>query len=363
MSNEMIRVSRSAIVTRKECEMKRYQQYEMDATGYDVKDFKETQDTISVGSLPKVRGALFHELSLAIVQGAQQTDIRELVDVRSKVFPPSMRKIQSTLIRRAMLGWELIRGVWWRQHFDVESAELAWDWQISDHVIEPLRMDKILKFKSNGHRLIFDFKTISSVDPNWIHRMESSDQTHLYIQALKENTDEWVAGMCYDAVIIGKWDKKKIQQRSPFVLGFQKAGSISAKWSAGSADVDLCDYEDHKWLDWIQKQPGTLDALYATTGTINPPPHILLHTKNSVARAEEEWYNRISLVEMARKQYGPESPQYESLLGLIEKNSGQCYKYGFEYACPFVQQCWRGQPIDPEEFHPRIDHHQETQDA
>lgn len=363
MSTPMIRVSRSAIATRKGCEMRRYLGYDLRGHGISPVEFKESKDTISLEALPKVRGQLFHELSLAIVQGASSKDVKELVAEKSTVFPPSIRMIQSTLIRRAMMGWELIRSPWWKANFDVMSAEKSWTWQLSQRVQEPIRMDKILRHKDTGALGIFDFKTIGSVDPNWIRRMETSDQSHLYIQALKEYTDEWVMGMCYDAVVIGRWDKKKGIQKSPFVLGYLKNGTVNGKWLAGSSDYDLTSFSDEKWLEWIQKQPDMLESLYITSGFINPPPSVLLHTKNSVARAEEEWYDRVQIVEDGRHQYGEDSPEYGELLALIERNSQECYNYGWDYACPFINQCWNGQKIDQEDFVQREDHHKEDHDA
>ena len=355
MSNDIIRSSRSAISTRKSCEMKGYLTYYYSDTGVVPKDFPEKSGEVSMSALPKVRGTLFHELSLAIIQGATPKDITQLVDDGSKVFPSSIRSEQAALIRRAMLGWELIRGRWWREHFDVISAEDAWAWKMSPNVVQPLRMDKLLRRKSDQLLGIFDYKTLSSVDPNWPKRMEISDQTNLYIQALKEFSGEWILGMCYDGVVVGAM--KKGVQRSPFVLGFKKNGIVSAKWTSGCENVDLSTYSDEKWLEWIQKQPGTLEELYTTTEFLNPPPSVLLHTKASTARAEEEFNHRIQIVESIRSTYGEDSGEYSSILGLIEKNPDQCYKYGVDFACPFVFQCWHGHRIDPDTFDPRIDHH------
>lgn len=325
------------------------------------KDFTNTTNgQISMASLPKVRGTIFHALSLAIVQGASEKDVAELTAEHAKVFPDSIRSVQSALIRRAMIGWERTRGSWWREHFDVLSAEDAWTWQLSPLIAQPLRMDKILRRKDDGMLGIFDFKTLTSVDPNWARRMEITDQTHLYIQALKEYSNEWILGMCYDGVVVGSMYKGV--QKSPLVTGYEKNGTVSAKWSAGSTAVDLSTYSDEKWLEWMDKQPGALEDLFCTTGFLNPPPTLLLHTKASMARAEEEFQHRVHIVESIRSSKGSDSTEYTDALGLIEKNHDQCYKYGVDYACPFVFQCWNGHSFD-DTFEPRKDHHaQETEE-
>lgn len=355
------RKSRSAMSTRKSCEMKGYLTYYYNTTGVTPKDFPTQSGEISMSALPKVRGTIFHELSLAIIQGATPKDVHELVEKDSAVFPSHIRSSQAALIRRAMLGWERVRGPWWREHFDVISAEDAWTWYLSPQIAQPLRMDKILKRKSDGLLGIFDFKTLTSVDPNWSRRMAISDQTHLYIQALKEYSQSWILGMCYDGVVVGSM--RKGVQKSPFVTGYLKANTMSPVWSAGSTTVDLSTYSDEKWLEWILKFPGTLEELYCTTTFINPPPALLLHTKASMARAEEEFQHRVDIVETIRSTYGDPSDEYTQILGLIEKNPDQCYKYGVDFACPFVRQCWDGYQLDPDEFEPRKDHHAGDTDA
>lgn len=350
----MREVSRSAIVARKACEMKRYLAYEFRSTGVSPKDFKETPTSVNLGALPKVRGAIFHAISLAIVEGATTKEWQELLTRQADVLPPSVKTVQSTLIRRAMLGWELIRGPLWRADFDVISAEQAWKWAITPTVYQPLRMDKILRRKSDNALGIFDYKTMGSFQPNWPRQMEISDQTHTYIQALKERSGEFVLGMCYDGVIIGKMYKGV--QKSPFVTGYLKGGKMTDKWSAGAETVDLCAYSDDKWLEWIHDKLGKLTELYVTTGFINPPADLLLHTRASIGRAEEEWLDRVDVVEGIRKDHGEDSPEYAVALGLIERNPDNCFKYGVDYACPFVEQCWQGFNID-DDFEPRVNHH------
>lgn len=351
----MTLVSRSAIVTRKQCEMKRYLQYEFRAGGIQPKDFTQQAGKISLAALPKVRGAIFHNLSLAIVQGAQPSDWQPLLEQQIDLLPDQIKAQQLVLIRRAMRGWEIVRGAQWRQDFDVISAEESWQWPLTPNVSEPLRMDKILRRKDDGALGIFDYKTMGSADPNWVHRMELSDQTHLYVQALKEHSNEWTLGICYDGVVIGKI--KDGLQRSPFVVGYEKNGKISPKWSAGSQIRDLSSYSDEKWLDWIQGTDG-LNDLYLTTGFLSPPTEVMLHTKASIGRAEEEWLDRVKQVENVRALEGEDSAEFRQSLALIEKNPDQCLKYGVDYACPFVGQCWHGWPID-EQFEPRINHHQD----
>lgn len=321
-----------------------------------VKDFGKRDNEISYAALPKVRGAIFHNLSLAIIEGADAHEWQKQLTEESRVFPSEIRTVQATLIRRAMLGWEKFRGGYWRQHFDVISAEKEWTWPITPAILQPLRLDKILRRKADRRLGIFDYKTLGSVDPNWIQRLELSDQTHLYVQALKERSGESILGICYDGIVIGKFSKG--WHRSPFVMGYMKNGQVTTKYSSGAEAFDLTTYSDEKWWEWIEKQKIDLAELYPTTDFLHPPPQMLLHTKYATGLAEERWGSLTDLLEAAREQYGESDSNYTYLLQSVEKNPEQCLKYGLDYACPFVQQCWRGFPVD-DQFEPRIDHHGE----
>lgn len=352
-----IRVSRSAITTRKQCEMKRYLTYHFRKKGIVESDFIEKDKIISMASLPKVRGQIFHSTSLDIIRGHQNW--KEQLSQNCAVLPVSVRFHQETLIRRAMIGWELVRGPHWRDNFDVMSSEESWEWELASGIVEPIRMDKVLRRKDDGLLGIFDYKTLSSVDPNWTRRMEVSDQTHLYIQALKEKSGEWCMGMCYDGVVIGSM--KSGIQRSPFITGYEKGGKITGKWSAGSSLVDISSYSDEKWLEWMLKQGRLLYDLYTTTEFINPPAAVLLHTKQATGRAEIEFHERVRAIEGIRTDYGEQSAEYSSCLPLLERNGEACYKYGIEFACPFTGVCWDGQTIDDDDvFEERVDHHGES---
>ncbi len=347
----MIRVARSHITTRKKCETRRFLTTDINDGGVEPLEGEWVSDR----KLAVTRGQLIH--SCAELKWRGEDWASNLKQECEKLFAPDVRQLHETLIRRAFLGWLHCRYQYYLDHFDLMSAEKEWEWQVSDLLTIPLRMDKIVRKKDNQLLGIVDFKTMSSISINWVQRMHNDDQTHLYLQALKEKSGEQVCGIAYEGIVLGKWESEDKVQKSPLVSGYQsnKTGKISAKWSAGSQLVSLLDYSDEKWMEWILKQ-DQLKELYPTTGFILPPNNQLVQTKNATIIGELNHYDKVLQVNEAKSFYGADSLEYNNLIDeLFERNSDDCLKYGWGHKCPFYQYCWEYKSLDG--FTKRTDHH------
>lgn len=339
----MIKVSRSAIVTRKACAMKRYWAYHAPHPDYagDAQVGGLTP-TVDASADAKIRGSLFHALMEAATNGQD-------IDTVAAAYPvPQLSPTLVALCRRAAKGWRYLRAGFLADYVPM-SAEVEWEWAMSPFVTQTLRLDQILRHRETDELLIVDYKTLGRPDENWVYRLWHSDQTHLYIQALIERTHESV-GMQYEGIIIGTYEKGVY--KSPFVSAFEKHGRLSAKWLAGATRVDTTSWSDDQWFAWIMEQQ-VLQDLYCTTGLIQPTTHALLATKNATAHAELQWANTLAEVQAAPD---PEAQAF-CRETRIEKNADACYKYGRGYACPYVPLCWQGQRPDTDAFLPRVDHH------
>ena len=349
-----VNISRSAVVTRKTCEMKRYLNYE--AT------LDEAQTTpglvpLSEGTprslLPRLRGQILHAVAEKIFL---QDPWEAFLHDACQVLDPSMRDEQEVLIRRALKGWVQIRGELLAD-FTTISSEAEWSWALSPEVSQSLRLDRVLRRTDDGTLAILDFKTMRAPDKNWIERLLNSEQTHLYIQALRERSQEWVMGMIYEGIIIGTLDESG-HQKSPFVMGYQKRdGSLSPTYVAGAPKVYTLGWPDDQWLQWAS-DTGILRELYCTTGPLLPPFAQLLATKANTIGGELRWHGRMTALARVATAEGRTSDIYqERLAQLVEKNPDACLKYGWEYACPYHRICWDGATPDADTYRAREDHH------
>ena len=345
----MIHTSRSAIVTRKTCAMKRYWAYE--AQHPDIPTDQQVGGLTPVTDPThhaKQRGTLFHALMEAATLG------EDIDAAATRLTTPELDRTLLTLCRRAAKGWRLLHAEW-LQDYTPLSAEVEWEWALSPYVAQSLRLDQILRHNDSGSLLILDYKTMARPDPNWVYRLWHSDQTHLYIQALIERTQELVA-MQYEGIVIGTYEKGVY--KSPLVSAFlTKQGHTVPGWVAGATRIDTTEWADDEWLAWMQEHVALHD-LYCTTGPLQPTTQSLLATKNATARAELQWADTLAQITST------DDPDAQALLReqLIERNPDACYKYGYGYACPFVPLCWHGHAPDPQAFLPRQDHHQRKED-
>lgn len=348
----MPKVSRTAIVTRKLCQVKRFYSTEVRLTKDQVTRGISPSTTI-ISDLPKLRGQWLHQVAEAMFYGREW---REQLAESVKIIPDeSLRDQQHALVRRAMIGWQLIRGKWYAEHFNPMSAEKEWLWDLGGGVQQPLRMDQIIRRKDDNALGILDFKTKSSVDANWVEKMKNDDQTLLYVQALKEKSGEWVMGIVYEGVLIGKL--KDGMQQTPFVMGYQSraTGKVSPKYSAQTDKVSLVSWSDDDWLKWIQSH-GMLNDLYTTTGFCNPSSQELVRNKVSTREAELRWEQTVKMLDAIEAIHGADSPEYLELHAqLLEKNPEACLKFGWDYACGYYRPCRLGHTL--EGFVPRVDHH------
>lgn len=348
----MPKASRTAIVTRKLCEQKRWYQTEQRLTADQTVRGISPIGTI-ISELPKLRGQWLHQVAEAMFYGREwHTQLEESVKV---IEDDDLRVMQHALVRRAMIGWQIVRGSWYAQHFIPISAEKEWEWDMGKGVTLPLRMDQIIRKKDDNALGILDFKTKSTVDANWVEKMKNDDQTMLYVQALKEKSNEWVMGIVYEGILIGKL--KDGMQQTPFVMGYQSksTGKVSPKYSAGTDKVSLVLWSDDDWLKWIRGH-GMLNDLYTTTGFCNPSAQELVRTKISTREAELRWEDTVETIDHAEKEFGSDSPEVEELKAvLMEKQPEACLKFGWDYACPYYKVCRFGATM--EGFLPRVDHH------
>ncbi len=372
----MIRISRSAVATRKLCPMKRYWEYHA--------PHPDVPEAGPVGIRPTglvraelSRGTLLHAMIEQGLRAQQQHS------GHSEQTTPAMAAIEAVaddameglelsrpeiaMIRRAAKGWFVFEYPRIAQEYLLLSTEEEWQWAMSPLITQNLRMDSLWKHRHNGTLMILDYKTMASMDVSWIMRMRLSEQTHLYIQALKERTQAHNIHMQYEAIVLGRTEDRGpgALPRGPLTNVYLTAhGEMtfdvrrSPAGAKGRHPIPV-GVTDPEWLALVTRE-GVQDSIYATSGPLMIPAVHLLATKAATVMAEMRWADTIAQIEAAP------SPEVRQLRveTLVERCSDACVKYGMARPCPYHELCW-DQVAPDSDFAPRIDHHaaKETPDA
>ena len=345
-----IQISRSAVVTRKLCPMKRWWSYH--ALHPDLPADTQVgglQPIVAPTVTAILRGQWIHRaMEHAINVACGHVDPWDLATQIATDLPTLEAHRASsweTLIRRLVWGWMTVRGEALLDRFQPISAEQEWEWSLHPLVAQSMRMDQIWRERASGRLLIVDFKTLAKPDANWGERYAMSDQTHSYVQALIERTHEPILGIQYEGLLIGTADEELGCQRSPYVGAYAKGQTLLPSYAPGSRFTRLPEWDDATWREWLPRP--VLDTLFCTTEPLHPPSAQLLQTKAATVAAEVHWASLVAEVEAT-----PEKRE-----ALIERNPDACLKFGWGHACPYMHLCWSGFTPDTETFTPRIDHH------
>jgi hypothetical protein len=335
--------SRSEIVTLDECPLKAYQTYREDGHGY----VPTGQDA----NLSALQGIALHKGSETIFNHGPDSDWRQQVSSVLLPLDEPHRTLRTTLVRRALLGWSLLRYPQISAEWKSLSSEVPWKWELAPNLFQPLRLDDFMEHRETRALGIRDLKSAGAPDLNWTERKRISKQTHLYLRALQEVVGQraFVAGIIYDVLVVGKWDNKTGVLKSPFVTGYTKNGKVSPKWVAGSQTTSLLDLTDDEWLQWAQST-NALDGLYWTTELILPDQAQLVQTQEATATQLTDYRVKLKRVENSLDKWSEAKKQFP-------RNPDACLKYGWEHKCAFIGRCWKGHQLDAEAFEARKDHH------
>lgn len=324
------RINRSALETLFECEHRRYYEYELDGTG--VVPVKGMSDT---------------DIGLALHDALHQTLLTEGTYQYRDL--PQFGKEDNTLLAGLVLTFKRHIMPVLLEEYEILSMEQEWSVPLGEFDLS-MRMDVIARHKASGQLEIFDWKTKKAL--GWIRDTSYSFnlQTALYTWAVEQKTEEPCRGMTY--VIFEKGDVKfdksktfdhKIRQ-SPYCYGYKSEhGAYQAKWSKGWqkfptwTEVEI-DTWVHKVMDAADRQ-----ATYQILPNLTLDPTV----------RETMIANALRREEIFKQCTASKSP------GLLFRNHQACYKYGEEYACPYIGLCWYNKPTTPEQFTERIPHHED----
>lgn len=365
----MALLSRSAIDTRLQCEMKRWWGYEMGGTGLALKN----------PLAPTYTGQGLHDVMKVAVKGSLE-DVKEAVEVYTEQLrkdlegkePPSpfYVKEQRSLVGGLAYGWRHFRLPMILEEYDVVSQEETFMVDVLGIGEKmPFRMDVVLRRKDSGALVVLDFKTTKTLSDSWFQQWNHDPQTFIYIEALQQYSGEVVEGIIYEPLVKGlrKVDSAAGSafngyeiQYSPLCYGYQNKsdGEVKVEWPGSYKNwnkVVSSQVVGGQWWRWVDEHVP-VDVLYdqfGTTGLVSPADWVRREMMSNMKMGELGFREKLDLFET--EGANPNK--------VFVRNPHQCLKYGTNYRCSFYELCWTSSGVEnmQDMYEARVPHHNEEE--
>lgn len=377
-------IDRSRVVAREDCPRMRFLGYDFEGDGLDSE----------AASLPLLSGIAIHAAHARLLAGQPLEGVVESIisDYVAEIntrglygleVTKGIIKEQAALLEGMLRLWAATRMPLILEEYAVESIEQKWDWEMAPGLVERIRMDAILIRKDDGLRHILDYKSMGYASEFFMEKAEHDLQTNLYIQALKERTQEPVGGIVYEGLIKGQFRKDtaksspfygtKIQQ-SPYTLTYALKGDAGTlyetEYTSRKGWEKVHTFDEMSMKEWVEHYliPGgkgitQSNELFVAVPAILPSPAELLRTKRQVVNEELEYLDQLERYrnnqQFVTGSSVLEAKQEEFLDNFAPIRTGRCFKFGPENGCKFRSICFNqgAQPLSDGGFKKRIPHH------
>ena len=389
MSKLIYLTDRSRIVTREECERKRFLNYDFDINGEPVGVQRRTQ------SLPLLNGIETHETAARILTCQPLDKIIALMHERYRAqvkargvsgHPDAEALIreQTNLLEGMLRAFTRVWVPRILDEYDVVTIEQPLDWVLAPGLVQKLRFDVVLRRKGDGQLVILDYKSMAYVSDAWSRKLERSRQTSLYISAAQEHYGEKVE-IAYLGMVKGIYGKDTAKsspfheqkiQKSPYLYAYALMGDVGNVYQTeytnkkGFRKIRTYDHMSMaKWIDWLwDNERKTMQEAFTFNPPFSPTPRELERVKQLVIREELKYLEDIRQYKALRaRAIEADDPvllqQAQDFLDFVAApmRDEACVMYGMEHTCQFYGVCHTEgaleSVLEDGEFEPREAHH------
>lgn len=356
-----IKLDRSRIEARQDCELLRYLSYHYRGKG--------------IGPLempgPLLAGIVMHQCLDHLTTAARLSSLEEAwphieqclaayrTELQTYGYDDHYVQEQWWLLTCLVKGFAVVRLPNILREYHIISTEQEFVTELMPGLDVMLRLDAVARHKGTNQLAILDYKTLKTVSTDWMIHHERSIQTMMYTYLLEEFSGEYVMGIQYEGLCKGysQLDTAKSSpyqgreiQFSPFCYCYVGSnGAISWDWKSGLCRRACWDvFSSPK--DLLLAMGDKLEAQFPTIPPVKPVPEHWERFKHQVSRAEKAFLDRMEYLR-------PEHELEDAFL-FFEQNLSRCNKYGLKSRCPFLGICHQCEdPDDPSVYTPRVPHH------
>ena len=387
----MMKLDRSRIVARHECEMLRYLNYHAMGKGLS-RPVPKVALAVGLAVHAGLDIALqYHddpEVEKLALDAAGCTYAQEVpYDALVQNSPEHQRWAEQWwLVAGLVMGFIRVRLPGLMEEYEVyringvPEIEKEHEIELIPGVTLMLRFDAILRRKSDGLLVIIDYKTLSYLSDDWQKQHEISLQTLLYTWAAAKLFTQEAVAIEYEGLCKGQLRKDTAKsspffgtrvQQSPFCYAYyHKTGGV---WQTdytqqkGWEKVALWKHfvRPQEWIGMLEES-GKLVELYNTMPPVLPTTLDQEETVAAIVRGEMGFNLKLEDLERnVAMACGWGIPKEEARVReerkLFEQNRGRCYKFGMDNACAMIEYCFNRtcaeNPLEDGIYEARTPHH------
>lgn len=368
-----IYTDRSRIVARQECARMGYLQYSANGTGW-----QRTQTALPLAAGIAVHNALAQLLLGIYVDDVIRNMVREyreaLLEGRDENDPAVQFLLteQTFLVAGMVQTWATYRLPEIKREYTIATApdggllvEKEFTCDLGGGLFAMLRMDAVLRKRSTGKLVVWDFKTLAYPSQDWANQWAHNPQTYLYLHAIRQLMGEEPEGMVYEGLIKGvrKVDRDLgyAVHNSPYTQVYTNGSTYQVPYTSKK--------EWSKHYAWQERSPydyweGILSPLFEDTPSLATNLFCVMPPVNPAQWEIDRWLKQVQWAEALNQQYlaevnAAEGTEKQELVDTyFPTTEGRCFKYGPDNKCMFTDVCFTEDPrIEEMGFVPRVPHH------
>lgn len=195
----------------------------------------------------------------------------------SKVLNENQAKDYAVLAEGMLRGFA--KTIWprWMNEYDIVETEQLRSWILEDPHVFRFKQDLLLIHKTEGYKVMVDYKTTSSDSPQWVASWSKSPQLHSSMEALRKGYGVEVRNSIIQGLYKGYKDKKTGRISSIFAKGWvNRQFAMSPEYSYSYKNYKgwepFSTYDEFPDLsEWIANMPTEkLAEQFPQTGPIFP---------------------------------------------------------------------------------------------
>lgn len=348
MSASIVKTDRSRIVAFQDCPRYRWLKYHAGEAG-------RGYERVAL-SLPRLNGSFMHAIAATALTGGdwrgalavERAQYQAQTEARGIEGSPDVLE-QLCLLEGLATLWVARRLPAILAEFDVVEVEQEHVWPMTARLHDMVRVDALLRRKTDGALFLKEFKTARAFSPGWAAQFKHNSQILANLQAMESITGERIEGVEIEGML-----------KAPYLawLWRHSDGSVSLRGHKGWVKEPI--WESMTTAEWVAHPIWSdldRDQLFNPLVATRPASQQLERWREATIAQELDVERRLALLDAT-----PEIRRKRQLNLYFPMHDNHCNRY-FGHACEMERLCYteevEADPLGSGLYQVRQPHHDE----